>query len=484
MTSFGSGEGSIFVQPDGPNSKPIFVGCADLGDIDEPLGDVALWLCKDPKAPNTWKTSRIMKGAPGLVATSLTTETAEFASYLEELEDNTPIFLTQMASGRADTFNNYDRAFVTRWIASNRKRSNLATARADEGATTERGEMVVDLVGQPPLYAFFDLSEQALRVSTAETAGLNNIVFSNLAATAGFVAADAAAAATANVLDVADWEAAAADPFAADEHVMGGVAFEIDKNTTRWLVARGSTDAGNPAEIAYSDDAGATWSLVDVGAVDGQYVPDSGSLFALDQNNIWLGTDDGYIYYSDDGGLSWTAQESGTIHSGAYNAIHFRNDLVGMAVGAADVVAYTNDGGNTWAAATATGGGNALTTLGHNTGEPGIWWSGDGGGDLYYSSNDGVTWAQREFSGDGAGNVAAVKFANEWLGVMAHNNATPLGRLLVTIDGGFSWRRLTIPTNAGLNDVWIAGPRKIYAVGEASGGTGYIVKVETALRAS
>lgn len=482
MTSFGSGEGSIFVQPDGPNSKPIFVGCADLGDIDEPLGDVALWLCKDPKAPNTWQTSRIMKGAPGLVTTTLTTDTREFASYLEELGDNTPIFLTQMASGRADTFNNYDRAFVTRWIASNRKRTNLAIGRADEGASTERGEMVVDLVGQPPLYAFFDLSDQALRVSTAETVALNNIVFSNLAATAGFVTADAGSGVTANVLDVADWEAAAADPFAADEHVVGGVAFEIDKNTTRWMVGRGSTDAGNPAEIAYSDDGGATWNLVDVGAVDGQFIPDSGSIFALDQNDIWAGMDDGYIYHSDDGGLSWTAQESGSIHSGAYNAIHFKNSLVGMAVGAADVVAYTNDGGTTWAAATATGGAAALTALGHNTGSPGIWWAG-GSGTLYYSSDEGVTWSQRDFSGDGAGTVPAVKFGNEFLGVMAHNTAAPLGRLLVTIDGGFSWRRLTIPTNAGLNDVWIAGPRKIYAVGEASGGTGYIVKVELGLQA-
>lgn len=480
MTQYGSGEGSIFVQPDGPNTKPIFAGCADLGDIDEPLGDVSLWLCKDPKAPNAWQTSRIMKGAPGIVATSITVDTREFATYLEELADNTPIYLTQMAGGRADTFNNYDRGFVTRFIASNRKRSNLAIGRADDGAGTERGEMVVDLQGAPPLYAFFDLSTLALKVSTAETEGLNNIVFSNATATAGLVTADAGSGVTANVLDVADWAAAAADPFAADEHVIGGVVFEVDKSTTRWLVARGSTDAANPAEVAYSDDGGATWNLVNVGSSNGEYVADSGALFALDQYNIWLGTAGGYIYYSDDGGLTWTAQESGSIHTGAYNGIHFKNALVGMAVGAADIVAYTNDGGTTWAAATATGGSNALTTVTHNTGSPGIWWAGDDGGDLYYSTDEGTTWTQRGFSGDGAGDVACVKFGNEFLGVMAHNTASPVGRLLVTVDGGYSWRTLTIPTNTGLNDVWIVGPRKIYAVGEA----GYIVKVESALRGS
>lgn len=471
---FGSGEGAIFVQPNGPNTKPEYVGCADLGDLDEPLGDGSLWLCKDPSMPDAYVTDRINKGSPGLVSTNITVDARATASYLEELESNTPIYLNLISAGRQDTFNNYDRAFVTRWIPTNRKRSNLALGRRDAGATPERGGIAVDVQGAPPLYAFFDLSSYALRASTSETEGLNNIVFCDLKATQGMIIADAANLAKANVLDVADWSAVAAQPFDADEHIVGAVCFPLDKNTDRWLVARGTTDAANPAEVAYSDDGGATWTLASVGAVNGQYTPDSGALFALDQNNIWFVTQDGYIYYSDDGGVTWTAQESATIHSGAYNAIYFKNALYGMAVGAADVVAYTSDGGNTWSAVTATGSGAALTTVSNSTG---FWWAGTGGGALYYSDDNGVTWTERSFNGGGSGAVAMVKFANEFFGVLAHNTAASVGRLLVTVDGGYSWRELTIPTNTGLNDVWIASARKIYAVGEA----GYIVKVESPL---
>ena len=35
-----AGEGAIWVQPDGPNTELMYLGCHELGDIEEPLGDV------------------------------------------------------------------------------------------------------------------------------------------------------------------------------------------------------------------------------------------------------------------------------------------------------------------------------------------------------------------------------------------------------------------------------------------------------------
>lgn len=472
---YGSNEGSIFVQPDGPNTKPIYLGCHDVGDLDEPLGDAALWQCKDPNLVGQWQTSRIVKGSPGLVTTSITTDVRKLADYMEELPDNTPIYINLMPeSVKPDVFDSYDRSFAARFLATNRKRSNLAMGRATDGGSNERAEQVIDLSGAPPVYTFFDLAGASLRISTTETQALNNIVFCDAACNQGFIAADGAVGDSANVLGIPGFAAGATDPFATAQDIVGAVCFPLDKNTTRWLVARG-TSAATPASVAYSDDGGATWTSVNVGTTNTQITNDSAALFALDQFNIWLVTDDGFIYYSEDGGASWTAQESGVITSNALNAVYFKDPLNGMVGGAGDVLARTSDGGLTWAAVGATGGGNDITTIG-NSGS--FWWVADDGGQLWYSDDDGATWNERTFNGSGAGNVAAVKFATEFFGVMAHNTAAPLGRVFVTVNGGFTWQKIDLPANSGINDIWICSTRKIYVVGEANGGTGFIAKIE------
>jgi photosystem II stability/assembly factor-like uncharacterized protein len=471
---YGSNEGSIFVQPDGPNTKPQYLGCHDLGDLDEPLGDPALWQCKDPNLVGQWETSRVVKGSPGLVTTSITTDVRKVADYMENLPDNSPVYINLMPENvKPDVFDSYDRAFAARFLATNRKRSNLAMGRATDSGTNERAEQVIDLSGAPPVYAFFDLAGASLRISTSETLALNNIVFCDAACSEGFIAADGGAAA-ANVLGIPGFAAVTADPFAVNQNIVGAVCFPIDKNTTRWLVARG-TSAAAPAAVAYSDDGGATWTSVNVGATNTQIANDSAALFALDQFNIWYATDDGFVYKSEDGGLSWTAQEKGVITSSPINAVYFKDPLNGMAGGDGDVLMRTMDGGLTWAAVTATGGGDDITAIANSGG---FWWAADSGGQLWYSDDDGLTWNARTFNGSGTGNVAAVKFANEFFGVMAHNTAAPVGSVFVTVNGGYTWQKLALPTNAGINDIWICSTRKIYVVGEAQGGTGFIAKIE------
>jgi hypothetical protein len=156
---YGSNEGSIFVQPDGPNTKPQYLGCHDIGDLDEPLGDPALWQCKDPNLVGQWETSRVVVGSPGLVTTSITTDVRKVADYMETLPNNSPIYINLMPENvKPDVFDSYDRAFAARFLATNRKRSNLAMGRATDSGTNERAEQVIDLSGAPPVYTFFDLA--------------------------------------------------------------------------------------------------------------------------------------------------------------------------------------------------------------------------------------------------------------------------------------------------------------------------------------
>lgn len=470
---YDSGEGAVFIQLNGLNTAPDYLGCHDVDDIEETLGETAVWLCKDASAAGRWKTVKSSKGAPSKVTTTIMTDIRKKADLLEELPDDTPIYFNLQA-GRQDIFTAFERSFGAKWTNESRTRSNLVKGREEEGGSSERGEQSFDLTAPPPLYAFFDLSDAALRVSVVETAAFNNIVFCDENCETGFATADNAGATTANVVDVETW-AATADPFGTSEAIVGATCFPITKTGKRWLVARGTTDAGNPAEVAYSDDNGATWTLANVGSTNAQFAPDSGSLYALDQYHIWMTTSGGYIYFSDDGGATWTAQESGVIHTGNNNAVFFADEDTGMVVGAGDVISISTDGGETWSAATATGSAQALTTVGFS-GD--FWWVGTGGGRLYYTDDFGDSWTQRRFAGDNAGNVAMVKFLNEFFGVIAHNTAAPVGRLFYTINGGYDWKLIPLPTNAGINDLWICSHKKIYAVGEASGGTAVVVKVE------
>jgi len=50
---FLAGNGSLWIQPDGPNTQPQFLGCHKLGDVEQAQGDVTLLYCKDPAPPTS-----------------------------------------------------------------------------------------------------------------------------------------------------------------------------------------------------------------------------------------------------------------------------------------------------------------------------------------------------------------------------------------------------------------------------------------------
>jgi hypothetical protein len=463
-----SGEGAIFAQPDGLNSAMVFLGCHDVGDIEEPLGDVNLLLCKDPSGPNRWRTSRITRNAFGLLATSITTNVDKIPDVMEDLPENTPIYIVKSGAGKQSTFVNYDRVFAAKWIVNNRGLTNLAMGRSD---SNDRSEQTFDLNGAAPLQRFFDLQNRHQRVSITEVNALNGLAFADEDATEGYASCDPAAAATANLLvrntSTGAWAAAAADPFDADEVMLGPIVFAVSKSTNRVMVFRGTTDAGNPAEIAYSDDDGATWSTVDVGSTNGEYIT---SFNMVDENNIWVGTDGGRIYYSDDSGATWTVQENAVITTDAIHDILMADATTGMAVSDSDVVMKTLDGGLTWSQVTATSGGNNLLKVGYSVD---FWWVADSGGDLYYSDDEGLTWTVR---GLNAGTPKRLKWGNEFFGVLV-SDVSGVGQVRVTVNGGETWQSLTWPTNTGLNDVWIKSAKELWFVGEVQGGTGMLFKI-------
>jgi hypothetical protein len=59
---------------------------------------------------------------------------------------------------------------------------------------------------------------------------------------------------------------------------------------------------------------------------------------------------------------------------------------------------------------------------------------------------------------------------------MISDNASPVGTVHWTKDGGYTWETITTPTNVGLNALFVCDEWNFFVCGEAQGGTGFIAK--------
>jgi photosystem II stability/assembly factor-like uncharacterized protein len=476
-TALTTRQGALWVQPGGPNTPVYFLGCHDLGDISEPAGSLELLRCMDKRGG--WRTVGSTQKPPDAVTTSIENMTFIARDWLERLNCEFTLFAFHRSGGEPDIFTNYVRAR----ILNNCRVTTLTDKQIVHHEEEQSSTQSRDIEAWPPVFRTGDLT--ARRQATSETLALNDVVaYSPLDCEEGVVPGDKVIAGadsssySGNVLRTtdagSDWAALASDPFAAGKNIQSLVSFPISDTVTRFLAAQ-TAAGGAQGKVAYSDDNGASWTTVNIGgATAGHGAVDSGALFALDQSHIWLASALGYIYFSSDGGATWTAQTSGDLTTDSFHAVAFADESSGMAVGANDAILFTSDGGSTWEEASATGSADALNCVAPSGN---FWWIGTSGGDLWYSRDDGETWTQRRYSGDGVGEVADIAFANELVGYAIHNTAAPIGSILVTINGGYSWKAITTPTNAGLNALSIADLNTLYAVGETEGGTAVIVKV-------
>lgn len=483
--AYNSRDGALWIQPDGPNGEVYFLGCHDLADLTEPEGDIELIRCFDPKGSG-WVVKGETRAVPDNVSASVEGLLFKTRDWLEKVSCPFGLYALMRGGGRSDLFQNYERGFVLTNVRRTQKAYANLVAREEENAST----LTADLEA----YELIQIEElEVVRLTTSENAAANDIIANDderclgeeseieLGDTFEIATDDGTYMATADVLRSTDGgdniAATATDPFAAGNDIMSVTKFYISKDTIRILVAM-DAPAGAQGMVAYSDDNGATWTTVNVGgAAAGHGAVYGGGLFSLDSEHIWLAGAGGYIYFSSDGGETWTAQEAGVIHAGNYNYVHFYDENFGIAVGASDVVAVTSDGGETWTAGTATGGGNNLlccAALSKNR-----VWVGDDAGDLYYSYDFLATApAQRgAWEGSGTGEIRDFWWVDEYIGFMAHNNASPVGTILRTINGGRHWDVLTTPTNQGLNAIYAVSENLAYAVGETQGGTAVVLKI-------
>ena len=484
-THFTAGMGALWAQVDGPNTQPVYLGCHQLGDIEVPFGDVELIYCPDPSGPNRFKVVGSVQGAAGSVTASVTTDVTDDLDDLETANCPFPIYVHMIKSGLKNVFTNYDRTFIlTGSRVTSASLTNLAGRTPDDNT---RSEQTFELSAESLIrYILLTITKQT-QATVPEAA--NDITFCNdercrtdeEAAQAlcqtGFVCFDAdGIGGTAEIMATtngATWAATSADPLGADEHAISIECFQLGRDTIRVLVANGTTNAAAPPEVAYSDDSGATWTIVALGSTNSLFVATRHSLFALDRDNIWVGLDNGIVYKSTDAGLTYTLVAAATVLAGSCNAIHFADATAGWIGGAGGAIAKSVDGGVSWEAVSHSSASDIICLFAHDRNRV---WTGHTDGTLWYTEDAGVTWAQRSFSGTGVGDVMDIEFLNDHIGYMVRNNASPVGQVQVTIDGGYTWEAMTTPTNSGLNTVFICDTWNFYVVGEANASFGVIAK--------
>lgn len=224
-----------------------------------------------------------------------------------------------------------------------------------------------------------------------------------------------------------------------------------------------------------------TWAEVTTG-----FVATKGPLdiFSLSAVLTWIVAEGGYIYFSEDITSGVEVQTAGGVTTEDLHGIHGVDENNLVVVGNNNTVLFTTDGGETWAAVTGPNVGVNLTCVAMKSALE--WLIGAADGTLWYTRNGGGTWAQKGFPGSGAGVVRDIQFATGSVGYMAHDTATPLGRILRTLDGGFSWYVLpeqagfSVPANDRINALAACSedPNVVFGGGLADNATdGILVKL-------
>jgi len=513
---FDADTGIIWVQPDGPNTEPVPLLCHNLDSVDEPLGDTTTRMCRT--AAGGWETVHRSQGLPGegtMTVEAYLPKTRDWLQKAVARRCAIPLYIHKVLCGRPDVFLNYDYGELGKnGIITTRGKSALVRGLADAGeGAPDMSMMTFDISVEPLSPEYWKLVES--RHAIAEDEPLRDIAFCNPGqcvgpcgaledvCTDGIIVADAATDVTAEVWFTTDggatWTASATDPFASNEDVNSAVCFQIDRDTTRHLVQRGTTDAGVASEVAYSDDDGDNWTAVDTSAAaDSGYGMHSGGLFALNHRYIWAGTDLGQIFFSSDGAVSWTDQAAPDPVAGAQEIyyIHFIDPNYGWAVGDANHAMRTTDGGEHWSIVAGPGQATDVLTCVATIDASRVWVglsSALGAGELWFSNDEGTAWTQRTLpaSGGTITSIGDVMFTDEFNGAVCgifNDGADDFPAVWRTFNGGHDWERYYDTDNVldgsvehqGANALWVCNYNEIYAVAEPVDSTGVVIELEAA----
>lgn len=242
------------------------------------------------------------------------------------------------------------------------------------------------------------------------------------------------------------------------------------------IVISQSTLSVNYAPIVDVLEGAATWTRVTTGFVVGG---EPRAVHSASPGDTWVVGAGGYIYKTAAPTDGVSVQDAGTATTQQLNDVSGVDTLNVVAVGNSNAVVYTDNGGDTWTTVVGPAPGVNLTSV--QMVNSLRWLVGAANGRLYYTETAGQTWREKSFPSAGTGGITALAFVNQTVGYMGHTTAGGAGRVLRTIDGGFSWYVLpegtsSIPTNQRINALAVCPDvNKIWAAGLGVGTDGILI---------
>jgi len=201
--------------------------------------------------------------------------------------------------------------------------------------------------------------------------------------------------------------------------------------------------------IIKTSDGGETWDIL-YKSSEVLY-----NIFIVGEELIWVIGGEGTILHSKDCGDTWQNQECNTV--GALQGIWFINDSCGWITGSSRIY-YTNNGGDNWQLIYS----NNLVIylsdicfLDENNG-----WTVGQGGRIMHTIDGGYTWDSQAFgNGSGLLGVIFTDLLNGW--AVGYNNV-----IMHTVDGGNTWEVLSEGNSDYITNVWSTSNDNCWIVGK------------------
>lgn len=473
-------EGNLFIQTD-PADPFMFLTCTGVGNITIPKGARTIKYKQDLKRSGRLVAAGALQGVADFVTASITRPLSTVNNYLQEIDCPFNARINWACRGARTILTNYqlgallfDSAFTTGAVEN-----PLSGGDTDNDRINTTGELsatrwtyIYPLAGaRQTLAATTEVF--ALAVVPSECAskcgdrvGLGQIVWAGLgsaAYTIGYLLVTFDYGAT--------WAAPLNQPFSIAGDVSSIVIVDA-QNGYRLIASRGNVEGGQPAEVSYTDDEGALFHDVNVGAVNGQTIQ---SLFKDSNGRIWAAASGGYVYRSANLGVTWTTQEAGVETIQNLLDICFFDENVGYAVGNSNAFIYTTDGATFNLRVGPAVGVNLLSVAVNYAGHVYV---STADARLFRSVDGGVTW--ETIVDLAVGSINQVRFDDDfrYFGFMVWDDTTPVGTVYRSEDAGNTWAAIGTPAtdylNAGINCVAICDANMAYVGGPAQGGLSFV----------
>ena len=96
---------------------------------------------------------------------------------------------------------------------------------------------------------------------------------------------------------------------------------------------------------------------------------------------------------------------------------------------------------------------------------------------LMYTEDGGVTWHERTFPGMAVGRIDGLEFVHPMVGWMLADPSSGPPRVLRTIDGGYTWEPIALPTTQVTLGLCAIDENTVFVAGNVEGTTGFVGKV-------